>query len=188
MGINIKEFLKVLSAVKPALANKEILEQSTNFIFLDENVITYNDEIMISHPFESDFAGAVHAENLYSLLSKIKEEGVEVEQVENELLFSGIKTKFKSGIVCETEIKLPISEIKIPDRMRKIPDGFLEAIKFTSVSVSQDASRPELTCIHFTSEYIESCDNFRLTRYQLKGFPVKNLSISFRLIQELRQM
>lgn len=187
MKVKVKEFIKVLSAVKPGLANKEILEQSTNFIFLNRNIVTYNDEIMISHPFQFEFSGAINAENIFTLLSKIKEDEIEVEQTDKELKFSGINTKFKSGVVCDTEIKLPISEINIPDKWKKLPEGFLDAIKYTSTSVSNDASRPQLTCLHFTSNSVESCDNYRITKYTLKGFPYESLNIPFRLIADIHK-
>ena len=76
MKIATSKIKEALAIVKPALANKEILEQTTSFAFLNGRVVTYNDEISISHPFESDFEGAVKAEELYGLLSRTTKEEV----------------------------------------------------------------------------------------------------------------
>ena len=44
------ELIKALEAVRPGLANKEMIEQSTSFAFMKDRVVTYNDEISISYP------------------------------------------------------------------------------------------------------------------------------------------
>ena len=51
MKINRKELLDTLSIVSPGVSNKEMaIEQATTFAFLKDRVVTYNDEISISHP------------------------------------------------------------------------------------------------------------------------------------------
>ena len=43
MKINRSKLLDILQIIKPGLANKEIVEQSTHFIFSGENISTYNE-------------------------------------------------------------------------------------------------------------------------------------------------
>ena len=62
MKIEREELLKVLSAIRPGLAKKDIVEQATHFIFTGQEVLTYNDQICISYPFETDFECSVPAD------------------------------------------------------------------------------------------------------------------------------
>ena len=50
MKINKQQFIEALELVKPGLAAKEIIEQSTSFVFRAGQVITYNDEVAVHAP------------------------------------------------------------------------------------------------------------------------------------------
>ena len=64
MQINRQNLQKALEIVKPGLSNKEIIEQTTSFAFIDGKVVTYNDEISICHPVEGlTLEGAVKADS-----------------------------------------------------------------------------------------------------------------------------
>ena len=80
------ELIKALEAVRPGLANKEMIEQSTSFAFMKDRVVTYNDEISISYPIQDlDLTGAIKAEELYAFLSKAKTEDIDVEITDAEI-------------------------------------------------------------------------------------------------------
>jgi len=55
MKINKNELKNALEIVKPGLANKEIIDQSTSFAFMNDCIVTYNDEISVSHPVKDIF-------------------------------------------------------------------------------------------------------------------------------------
>lgn len=171
-----QELLDALELVRPGLAKEEVIEQTTFFAFAGGNVLTYNDEISISHPVKGlvELEGAVKAEELYQLLGKLDKEDLELGEGEGELLVKAGKTR--AGIALQKEIKLPLEEIGGKGKWKKLPEEFLDAIKFTMFSCSKDTSRPVLTCINVREDgIIESTDNFRLTRYQLGGkIPVKS--------------
>ena len=167
MKINRQQLLNVLKLVQPALAAKEIIEQSTSFLFLQGSILTYNDEIAISHPFDLGLEGAVKAEELVKLLSKLKDEELELEVTENELLIRGKRSK--AGIRLEAEISLPVADIKTPEKWVPLPKDFSEAVSFCLFSASREMSKPVLTCLHAKGDVVESCDNFRLTRYKLES-------------------
>ena len=79
MIINREELLKQLESVLPGLSTREIIEQSSCFIFKDETVNTYNDEIACSQKSVLKIEGAVQALPFISLLRKLKEEELEKE-------------------------------------------------------------------------------------------------------------
>lgn len=166
--ISKAKLIEALEKTKPGLANKEMIEQSTSFVFFDGVIFTYNDEISVTYPLEElkDLQGAVKAEELYELVTKISDDELEVDTVYNELRI--VAGNVKAGLVLEEEIKLPILEdIKSKD-WQPIPENFLEALKFVSFSCSKDMSKPVLICINVTPDYVEASDGFRVTRRNLK--------------------
>ena len=87
MKINKAELQNALEKVKPGLAGKELIEQSTSFSFVNNRVVTYNDEISISHPVKGlEIKGAVKAQALYSFLGKVKKEEIDVEYEDNQII------------------------------------------------------------------------------------------------------
>jgi DNA polymerase III sliding clamp (beta) subunit (PCNA family) len=163
--MNKKELLKALEIVKPGLANKEMIEQTTSFAFISGRVVTYNDEISISHPMKDlDIEGAIKAEEFYKLLSKLKEDELKLKQTSKEITI--ISGKTKAGITLQSEVKLPLEEIGELGEWKTLPEGFVDRLAFCLFSCSRDMSRPVLTCIHVKEDGdMESCDNLRLTYY-----------------------
>jgi hypothetical protein len=171
MKIKTNELREILSIVKPGLANKEMIEQTTSFAFLEDRIVTYNDEISISHPFESSLRGAIKAEELYGLLSKITKDEVELVAKETELLVSSGRTK--AGLKLEVEVTLPLKEI--PAKMKKLPDAdqFNEFVSFAMRTCSNDVSQPRLTCVSINKDgVIIGSDGYRLLYCKGAELPV----------------
>ena len=165
MKINREVLLQQLNAVKPGLASKEVIDQSTYFVFMDGQVITFNDEIAVHAPLVKGFevSGAVPAKELLAILSKFKGEEVELEPVENELKLKCGKSK--AGIKLSAEITLPVDEIKIPKKWFSLPKDFIEGLKACIPSVARDLTYPILTTLHITDDFVESTDNNKITRW-----------------------
>jgi len=173
MKINTNKLKNALEQVQPGLANKELIEQSTSFAFMDGQIITYNDEISISHPVKEleTIKGAVKADELYRLLSKIKKEEVEILLEENEILIKS--GRMKAGLKLQHEIKLPLEEIGKVGKWKDLPNDFVKALRFTMGVCSPDMSRPILTCVHVSKEgHVEASDSQRIARYELENVPI----------------
>ncbi len=170
MEIKRKILQDALEIVKPGLAGKELIQQTTSFAFIKGVVITYNDEISVQHPLPElkELTGAVYAEELYKLLNKLKGDDIEVEFTENELRLTSGRTK--AGMSLQSEIKLPLNEeIKNKGDWKVLPDRFIEFLKFCVSSCSKDMSKPILTCIHVNSSgLIESSDGYKLAHCTLE--------------------
>ncbi len=166
MKIKRTELLEVLSDVKPALASKDIIEQTDCIIFTEGKVCSYNDEISISRPLDLGLQGAVRADELFSFLSKSKEDEIDVYIEEGQLRIRE-KKGGKAWVVVQEEITIPFDEMGTPDNWKKTPDNFIEAVKSCIFSASTDMTKPVLTCLLLNNSYVLSCDNFRLTKYNL---------------------
>lgn len=166
MQVEKKELIKALEEVKPGLASKDIIAQSTSFIFQDGHITTFNDEIAISRPFDIDVTGAVRANELHSLLSKTKSDTIEFEATDNELRVIGKKSK--AGIKLEPDVLLPANEIwDLEADYSDLPDTFLKAIRVASYCASSNMSRPHLTCVCIQGQYAVASDGFRIIRVDL---------------------
>ena len=178
MKINRIELLEALTKVKPGLASMEIIEQSTSFVFINNMIVTYNDDIATSMPFTFDkkeIKGAVQSNELYGLLNKVKDKEVKVIIKGNEFKIFG--NNFKSGITLESDIQLPIDFFEIEkSNYIKLPENFNDLLKLCLISSLKEPSGV-LNNIHLYSNIIESCDNFRLTRIELENKIKKHLLI-----------
>lgn len=169
MKVNKTELQQALEIVKPGLANKELIEQSTSFAFTNGRVITYNDEISISHPITGmELEGAIKADKLYALLGKIKKEEIELTVEENEILITSGRSK--AGLALQSEIKLPLDEEEVTQhgKWKALPVNFIKFMAFAVSSCTKSSSDPILTCVHVNKEgYIEASDSYRITRCEL---------------------
>lgn len=186
MKINKEQLQAALEKVRPGLASRETVEQSTSFAFVGNRVVTYNDEISVSHPVENlDVVGAVKAQALYEFLNKIKKEEIDIEWEENQVIIKAGRSK--AGLVLEQEVKLPIEEeIGEISKWKKLPENFIEALKFCHPCCSRDLARPILTCVHVDKDKVEASDSYQIVVYKLDGkFPIKNCLIPAPAAREL---
>lgn len=162
-----QDLLTALETVKPGLASKEMIEQSTSFAFMNGRVVTYNDEISISYPVtDLDIEGAIQAEELYKLLNRLKDDEIEIKLKKNELLLQC--GKVEAGLTLQKEIKLPLEEIGEQGKFKKLPEGFLESIRRAVTTCSSDMSRPVLTCVYVSKEgVVVGSDSFCITKCQV---------------------
>ena len=188
MKINKIELQNALEIVKPGLASKEVVEQATSFAFLEGCVITYNDSISISAPVETGIEGAVKAEELYKLLSKMKTEESDLQGEGGELVIKAGRAS--AGIPLQQEIRLPLEETGKIESWYSLPDSFMEALKFAQYTCSTDLSRPVLTCVHVdaVAGVVESSDNYRLTRVETGGGGLDSFLFPAAAIPPLLQM
>jgi DNA polymerase III sliding clamp (beta) subunit (PCNA family) len=186
MKINKAELQKALEIVRPALASKELLEQSTSFAFIDDRVVTYNDEISISHPVPNmKLTGAIKATKLYGFLSKVSAKEIGLQIKDNQVKM--VAGKSKAGLAIQNEIRLPLDEeIGTIGKWKPLPENFIKALKFTFPNCSQDMTEPILTCVHIPKTgRMEATDRTRIAIYQIDKMPVPNFLLPNTSAREL---
>lgn len=164
-----KEALKsALEQVRPGLANKELVEQSTSFVFMNARVVTFNDEISVSCPLPGwEIEGAVKAETLYKFLGKATGKEIEIEADEGEMRLKAGRSRI--GLAFQTEIRLPLDEVDEIGQWHLLPDDFKEAVNFVRFSVAKDFSKPLLTGINIRDTgIVEGGCGTRATRFEMK--------------------
>ena len=193
MKIQKKVLQDALGIVKPGLAGKEVIEQSTSFAFIGGHVVTYNDEISISHPVEGlELEGAIESDKLYQFLTKVKLDEIDLEIGENEILISAGKAK--AGMALQNEIKLPLDEeLGKKGKWKSLPNDFTKYLVMCIPSCSTQSTKPLLGAVHVTKEgIIEASDGYRITHCILpdeQEMPVKTFLLpakSARLVAQIQ--
>lgn len=170
MKINREELIRQLEMTAPGLATREIIEQSTCYILKDKKIQTYNDEVGCSCPTELDFEGAIKGNLLLQFLRKCPDTILVVEKEKDKLKFRGKRKRAEFQF--EKKIELPVDSVEQPKKWSPLPKNFISALTQVLPCVSDDESRFVFTCVHLSSEYIESTDTYQLARYKI-NVPIK---------------
>lgn len=166
MKVNREDFLQCLDSVAPGLSSREVIEQSSCFVFKDKMIHTFNEEISCSIKTTVSFEGAVQAKPLLSILKKLDEEHIDIEVTESELLIKGRNKR--AGVAMEQKIVLPIDSIVLPTKWKKLDKDFAEAVHMAAGCASTDESQFSFTCVNITPEFVIACDNLQVARYMVK--------------------
>lgn len=99
--IGRENLLRTLEYVSPGLSTRDIIEQSTSFVFKGGQVITYNDEVSCRGPsgLDEGLTGAVRADKLLDLLRKLPDDELDIGLVDSE--FNVMGSRKESGIPLE---------------------------------------------------------------------------------------
>lgn len=171
MTIDKMKFLEDLRMVQAGLSSKELLEQSSSFVFKDKTVFTFNDEIACRKSTDFPLEGAVRAEKLLKTLDKLPEDDKTLEVKENsdgQMEFRGRTKRF--ALAREMDVLLPIEKIleEVPRAWGPLPTDFGDIIKNMKDCVSTDeANHFALTCVHLHPDFIEACDTRQLLRWRV---------------------
>ena len=167
--VNREEFLHQLEMVQPGLSTRDMMEHGNCFIFQDNKVITFNDEIHCSANIkETSINGAVQAKPLLELLRKMTEELIEIDFTDSEVRITGQGGNRKAGIRLEKEVSLQLEGMETPDKWKDLPENFNEAISIVYQSAGRDSNKFQLTCVHIHPRWIEATDNFQVHRFKIK--------------------
>ena len=164
--VNREEFLHLLESVQPGLSGREIIEQSSCFVFKDGKVLTYNDEVACSQKSMLNITGAVQSAPLLAILRKLVEDEIDVDVVEGELVIQGKRRR--AGIRCEETVLLPVENVETPSKWVTLHEEFLESVNMVQHCAGHDESEFALTCVHLMPNCIEASDNFQITRVKIE--------------------
>jgi len=161
-----KELIEAIKYIKPGLTKDNVVELAEFISFNDNEIVSYNNEISISYPYETGLKGAVKGDELLRILQQMPDD-IKIETKKEKLV---ITKKGKNKITASLNL-LPIqTDIwpEIPENFEPLPENIVEGIKFCLFSVSPDPAMGALNCILIENDTIVSCDNFRATQFELE--------------------
>lgn len=193
VGLQRKELLQALDAVKAGLAKEEIIEQSTHFVFMDEIIATYNNDICVIYPLLTQMKCSIDSTKLYGLVQGISDDETISMKMEKDRI--SIKTKnIRSTINCVegSPINDYISSIRESLKSTKgmkwesLPKNFGDAVSACLFSVSKNAVVEEaFHSIFVNKKYIISSDGLRISRYTMSKGVKESFLIPFSAATEL---
>lgn len=188
MIIQKKDLLKVMQLLKPGIAKKDIIETFVHYIFTGEDVVTFNDEICLSHPFKTEFTCSARADELFKTVNGIKEDSLEISITDTQMDIKSAGTRANLAI---TPVEESIKFVEILglaeawNNMVDLPEQFLRGAFLCMFSASKDMTKGKYTCVCVSDDYLYSADGMRLSRYKL-GTPMGvSTLIPARNIEEL---
>lgn len=167
MIVEREQLLKELESVAPGLSAREVIEQSSCFVFQNGSVATFNDEIACFQGSCLNIEGAVQADKFLALLRKMSDKTIDITAEKEELRIKG-KSGRRAGIAMESKIALPLDSIVKPKSWQPLSEDFHEAITMVETCVGRDQTQFHLTCIHICPDWIEACDNVQVARFSIK--------------------
>lgn len=188
MKVNRQDLLNKLISVQPGLSKREIVEQSSCFVFTKNRVTTFNDEIACSYRTDLDIKGAVQAEPLLAILSKLGEEDLVFEVKNGQLNWSGARRE--GGIRMEEEIVSSINNVDIPKKKdwKKITPEFSDGVSLVEKCAGKDESAFSVTCVHIYPDYVEAYDNLQVARYYTKTGITQPILVRANSIKHIHDM
>jgi DNA polymerase III sliding clamp (beta) subunit (PCNA family) len=188
------KLLKGLEEVQHGLSKRDIVDQSSCFVFKKGRVHTYNQEVYCSAKtyLPKELEGAVQAEKMIAMLRKMGEESLTLSVTGEALVIKG-KNRETVEFPFQKDVLLPFDEIEVPSKWFPINKDFTDAIGIVEQSASQDQSEQIASCVHIHPKFVEASDGRQICRYRLKtgvsgSFLVRRDSIKFITTIELTEM
>ena len=167
-----KNLLNALLAVKPGIANKEIVESMTYFYFSGSNVISYNDIISIQYPLKTDFKTFVKADDLFKVVSKVKADQISLDLKDTSLIMKAKNVQSKFATIEDNDISARVKVIKQSVdkcKFKTLPENFKEVTRLCSFIASNNESDQTLTCVSIKGDLISATDNVRIALAKLSS-------------------
>ena len=185
MKLERKKLLTALEALAPGLSPKELVEQMTQFNFLGQHLVTYNEIISVFVPFKTDFICSVKADVFQGILSRLNEKDMELDLINEDVKDDkGDKVAIKYHLQLttdSTEAEFPVLiEGDISKAMRALekdiegdwldlPKDFSKGAYLCMFSASKDPADNTMTCIKVEGSNLTCNDNTRATWYRMEG-------------------
>ena len=165
MKVNREDVLIKLETIVPGITTDDVIEQGNCFVFVDGQVVSFNDEVACFAKLDLGFEGAVQAKLFLGLLRKMTEEIIDISLDESVIVVKGKRKKAK--IVVENDIVLGVEDIESPEDWSKLDDDFSNALSTTIHCASKVESQFLLTCIHICPDCLEACDRYQIIKYPI---------------------
>jgi len=165
-----QELKDILTALKPGLAKTKVVEQMSHFMFTGKDVVTFNDKVLVSFPYETDFGFSISADKFFGLVSNMSSPTIEVKQDGKSIKIEGKAIKAGIRTMQEDELAESIQTIKdqaAEGEWHPLPEDFVEGAFLSSFSASSDASLGTATCVYAIGNMLYAGDRTRVSQFRM---------------------
>ena len=186
MKANRENLLNILSLLKPGLAKRNVIEQTTHYLFSPKDISTYNDQICVSYPFENDLQCSVRSTDLLKALSGARTKEVELIHENNELRMKAGTRKAGISTVVEDKIENLVMAME-EERVNwlPLPPEFIKGLSLCRFSASKIGASGIVATIYANGNDILSTDDKRASWYSMKEPISEPLFVPAKASQEL---
>lgn len=166
--MEVKKLKEALNnAYKHTTSNKNTEEKYHSFIFDKKRVITVNTNYSVEIPCETEIQAIAPSEETMKIISRLDSEKIIFQSKKTSISF---KTPGVTGEISCYEWKDELLNIVGGKNIKweKLPEDFNEGIKLCVFSASRDVTSVLFNAVYIKGHHIQSTDNFRISRYQLK--------------------
>lgn len=164
MKIETKKLTNICNKLKVGIAQKDIVEQSKGITFDGDHIFTFDGNIYIFYPFETDFKCCIPADEFIKIISDIKSESLFMDLKDEKF---SIKGKNIKALLNTIEINKENVINKTPD-LNKLPSNFKEALITCSFSASPDVSS-YLNGICIRGDKVWASDDYRISVFIMES-------------------
>lgn len=186
------DLLNAMNSAKAGLSSNPNLNQAKNIQFTGNDIITYNDQIGILCPFETDFEASINFNDLEKVISKTTQDEIEMNIAENELRISAKGTKAGLLLSAADELNEKIDSMidQMPNDNNELEwmplsDDFMNGITLCSPAASKSISQGILACVYTNGKHIICSDNRRVAIFELKEKMDTSFLITASVVSEL---
>ena len=174
MKIKRAELLEALNIVEPGVATNAVIEQMGCILFTGQDMITFNNQVAVLYPFDTEFEVAINHADLKNIVTKIKKDEIEFVMGESELLITTKTTK--AGLVplttedIDESIDSLISQLPNEENdleWQDLPDGFIDGALLCAPAAAHDLSQGPLACLYINNSNLVCGDNQRISWYEM---------------------
>ncbi len=158
MIVQQKRILEILSALNPGISKQGYIEQTDHYIFNYNYIMSYNDSLCVIYPFKCGFQCSVPANELYHVISHLKDVEIDISYDEDQKLLFIFNDSFKIQLNTETGLSLIniINEFNFKNIYEKavnLPKNFTEAVNLCQLSTqSRNVHQPYLQAIYLNNK------------------------------------
>ncbi len=188
MKVDAQKLKIALNAVKPAAMGKSVIEQMTHFIFTEDAVTTYNDQICTSYPIDTGLKCTVKADSLHRLANRLTLDTIKMTQKDGLLIVKGQGVEAELPMLVEDEIYNLVSGVQkgVKDqKWQKVPEGMMEALGFCMFAASKNATQAAAMCVGVKGKDVMAADGVRFSWCELKDTTRKNFMINAESVAQL---
>jgi len=168
--VNRKDFLGALKKVVVGVDSKDtfLLEGADCFIFDDDWIRSYNNDLSVCVKFPVGIKGAVRAAEFYRLVDKMKGDQLRLSLKKENILVTDGRTSLEMTKMDEGLIKNKIIDFNFEEmKWKKLPDDFLLGSRLCVFSAG-DSILGVLGGVYFGENKISSTDRFRASLFQME--------------------
>lgn len=171
MKVNKKELLAVITKVKPGVSKKDIIEQAGHLIFSQGEVATFNDQICILHPFESEFAFSVKETEFTKIIGDITESEIDItlKDAKVDIKTKSTKASLTTIVGEESKVEHLIAQLKktieAADFFKPLPKEFIDGSYLCAFSANKDIATGVRACVAIKGDTVHSTDGIRASTY-----------------------